>query len=77
MQLLRKRREKRDISNRFQPIYAQMIDSCSTRRDESNDMCFEAGRCFVPEIASAHVALRNTYHSIRLDELEQESVNCA
>ena len=30
-----------------------MIDSDSARRDESNDMCFEAGRCFVPEIASA------------------------
>ena len=46
-----------------------MIDSGSSRRDESNDMCFEAVRCFVPEIASAHVHMRrNTYHSIRLDE---------
>ena len=31
-----------------------MIDSGSARRDESNDMCFEAGRRFVPEIAHAH-----------------------
>ena len=41
-----------------------MIDSGSSRRDESNDMCFEAGRCFVPEIASAHVHCDET-HIIR------------
>ena len=29
-----------------------MTDSGSARRDESNDMCFEAGRRFIPEIAS-------------------------
>ena len=33
-----------DISNRSQAIYAQLTDSCSTRRDESNDMCFVAVR---------------------------------
>ena len=32
-----------------------MTDSGSARRDEWNDMCFEAGRRFIPEIASAHV----------------------
>ena len=37
-----------------------MIDSDSARRDESNDMCFEAGRCFVPEIASAHAQQTKT-----------------
>ncbi len=41
-----------------------MIDSGSARRDESNDMCFEAGRRFVPEIASAHVQCDKT-HIIR------------
>ena len=45
-----------------------MTDSGSARRDESNDMCFEAARRFVPEIASACALRRNTYHSIRLDE---------
>ena len=41
-----------------------MIDSGSARRDESNDMCFEAGRRFVPEIASAHMHCDET-HIIR------------
>ena len=41
-----------------------MIDSGSARRDESNDMCFEAGRRFVPEIASAHAHCDET-HIIR------------
>ena len=41
-----------------------MIDSGSARRDESNDMCFEAGRRFVPEIASAHSHCDDT-HIIR------------
>ena len=46
-----------------------MIDSGSARRDESNDMCFEAGRCFVPEIASAHAHCDETHIiRIRLDE---------
>ncbi len=43
------------------------------RRDESNDMCLEAGRRFLPEIASAHAHSFATHidHSIRLDELNQ------
>ena len=41
-----------------------MTDSGSARRDESNDMCFEAGRRFVPEIASAHAHCDET-HIIR------------
>ena len=41
-----------------------MIDSGSARRDASNDMCFEAGRRFVPEIASAHAHCYET-HIIR------------
>ena len=45
-----------------------MIDSGSARRDESNDMCSEAGRRFVAEIASAHAHCDETHHSIRLDE---------
>ena len=45
-------------------LYAQMTDSGSARRDESNDMCFEAGRRFVPEIASAHAHCDKT-HIIR------------
>ena len=44
-----------------------MIDSDSARRDESNDMCFEAGRRLVPEIASAHAHC----DEIRLDELNK------
>ena len=38
-----------------------MIDSGSARRDESNDMCSEAGRRFVPEIASAHAHCDETH----------------
>ncbi len=34
------------------PIYAQFADSGSARRDESNEMCFVAGRRLVPEISS-------------------------
>ena len=45
-------------------MYAQMTDSGSARPDESNDMCFEAGRRFVPEIASAHAHCDET-HIIR------------
>ena len=41
-----------------------MIDSDSARRYELNDMCFESGRCFVPEIASAHAHCDET-HIIR------------
>ena len=41
-----------------------MIDSDSARRDESNDMCFEAERRLVPEIASAHAHCDET-HIIR------------
>ena len=41
-----------------------MIDYGSARRDESNDMCFEAGRRFVPEIASARAHCDET-HIIR------------
>ena len=41
-----------------------MTDSGSARRDESNDMCFEAGRRFVPEMASAHAHCDET-HIIR------------
>ena len=36
-------------------------------------MCFEAGRCFVPEIASAHAHCDET-HIIRSRRVEQESV---
>ena len=54
-----------------------MTDSGSARRDESNDMCFEAGRRFVPEIA---LRMRTATKHISFDSsrrVEQESVNCA
>jgi hypothetical protein len=53
-----------DISKISQPIYAQITDSGSARRDESNDMCLEAGQRFLPEIASAHAHSDET-HVIR------------
>ena len=50
-----------------------MTDSGSARQDESNDMCFEAGRRFVPEIASAHAHCDET-HIIRFDSTSRTRI---
>ena len=66
-----------DISKRFQPIYAQLTDSCSTRRDESNDMCFVAVHA---QKLSAGTKRRRASKHISFDSsrrVEPESINCA
>ena len=60
-----RRRKRRYLVEISTNLCDEMIDSGSARRAcESNDMCFEAGRCFVPEIASAHAHCDET-HIIR------------
>ena len=64
-----------DISKRSQPIYAQLIDSDSTRRDESNDMCFEAACAQIASAKHVHAPKHISFDSSR--RAEQESVKCA
>ncbi len=65
-------RSVRDIAAFLLRMRSNCDCAIAHAQTKTNDMRFEAGRRFVPEIASAHAILqRNTYHSIRLDELNK------